>query len=130
MKTAVIVARILMGLMFLQASVVYFMEWYPKDQVPPKEVMTYMSGMSVVHLMDIVKAIELICAISFLIGRYVALAAVALLPITFNIVLLHSTLEPGSMAFFIAILVLATHLFLLYAYRNHYTALFRPKRIE
>ena len=129
MKTAVIVARVLMGLMFLQASVVYFMDWYPKDQVPPKEVMTYMAGISIVHLMTIVKAIELICALSFLAGRYVALSAVVLLPITFNIVLLHTVLEAGSPAFFIAVALLAVHLFLLYAYRKHYTALFTAKRI-
>ena len=130
MKTAVTIARVLLGLMFLQASIVYFMKWYPQDQVPPKEVMTYMSGISVVYLMDIVKSIELICAISFLTGRYVALSAVVLLPITFNIVLLHTVVEPGAPSFFIAIAIVAVHFFLLYAYRKHYFALFKPQRIE
>ena len=128
MKIAVIVARILMGLMFLQASVVYFMEWYPKDQVPPKDVMTYMTGIQTVHLLDIAKAIELICAICYLAGRYVALANVVLLPITFNIVLLHAMIDPGTVA--IAIAILVVHLFLIYAYRKHYTGVFAAKRIE
>jgi putative oxidoreductase len=128
MKIAVIIARILMGLMFLQASVVYFMKWYPQDQIPPKEVMTYMTGISVVHLMEIVKALELLCAIALLSGRYVALALIVLFPITFNIVLLHAMADQGALV--IAVAILAVHLFLLYAYRKHYTALFTPKRIE
>jgi uncharacterized membrane protein YphA (DoxX/SURF4 family) len=128
MKIAVIVARILMGLMFLQASVVYFMKWYPQDQIPPKEVMTYMTGISVVHLMEVVKALELLCAIALLAGRYVALALVVLFPITFNIVLLHAMADQSALL--VALAVLAVHLFLLYAYRKHYAALFRPKRIE
>lgn len=127
MKIAVIVARILMGLMFLQASVVYFMEWYPKDQVPSKDVMTYMTGIQMVHLLDIAKGIELFCAICYLAGRYVALANVVLLPITINIVLLHAMIDPGTVA--IAIAVLLVHLFLIYAYRNHYTGVFAAKRI-
>src|SRR6476660_8511224 len=110
MKIAIIVARILLGLMFLQASVVYFMKWYPQDQVPPKEVMTYMTGISVVHLMEIVKALELLCAIALLAGRYVALALVVLFPITFNIVLLHAMADPSTLA--IALAILAVHLFL------------------
>lgn len=127
MKIAVIVARILMGLMFLQASVVYFMEWYPKDQVPSKDVMTYMTGIQMVHLLDIAKGIELFCAICYLAGRYVALANVVLLPITVNIVLLHAMIDPATVA--IAIAVLLVHLFLIYAYRKHYTGVFAAKRI-
>ncbi|CAM3345763.1 DoxX family protein [Flavobacterium longum] len=128
MKIAIIIARVLMGVMFLWASAAYFLNWVPEDYVPPKDVATYMTGISTVHLMDIVKTIELLCAICYLAGRYVALANVVLLPITFNIVLLHALIDPGTVAMAVAILVV--HVFLLYAYRNHYTGVFAAKRIE
>ena len=128
MKIAVIIARVLLGLMFLQASVVYFMKWYPQDQIPPKEVMTYMTGISVVHLMEIVKALELLCAIALLAGRYVALALVVLFPITFNILLLHAMIDQNTLI--VAVPILVVHLFLLYAYRKHYALLFKRQRIE
>lgn len=128
MKIAVIIARILMGLMFLWASAAYFLDWAPKDYVPPKDVVTYMTGISTVHLLDIVKTIELLCAICYLAGRYVALANVVLLPITLNIVLLHAMIDPGSVA--IAVAILVVHIFLLYAYRKHYTGVFAAKRME
>lgn len=128
MKIAVIIVRILMGLMFLNASIGYFFNLYPAPPKMPDDVVTYMSGISIVHLMDIVKAIELLCAISFLAGRYVALSTVVLFPITFNILLMHAMIDPSSVAIAAAIFVL--HLFLFYAYRKHYIALFKATRIE
>lgn len=130
MKIAVIIVRILLGLMFLNASIGYFFNLYETPKEIPQDTMTYMSGLSVVHLMDIVKSIELLCAIALLAGRYVALAVIVLFPITFNIVLLHGVLEPGSFAFINAVIVLLMHLFLFYAYRKHYATLFKAKRID
>ena len=128
MKISIIIVRVLMGLMFLNASLGYFFDLYPAPAEMPKDVVTYMNGITVVHLMDIVKSIELLCAISFLLGRYVALANIVLLPITFNILLMHLMIDPATVA--IAVVVFALHLFLIFAYRKHYAALFRPKRIE
>ena len=128
MKIAVIIVRVLMGLMFLNASVGYFFDLYPAPPEMPKDVTTYMSGLSVVHLIDVVKVIELLCAIAFLTGRYVALALVVLFPITFNILLMHIMIDPSSIA--IIAVVFALHLFLFYAYRKHYTTVFLPRRIE
>ena len=128
MKIAVIVVRILMGLMFLNAALGYFFDLYPTPKDMPEQLVTYMTGISVVYLMPIVKTIELICAISFLAGRYVALSLVVLLPITFNILLLHIVTDPKTAGIAIAIFIL--HLFLLFAYRKHYHEIFRARRIE
>ncbi len=128
MKIAVVVVRILMGLMFLNASLGYFFDLYPPPAEMPEELLTYMSGLNVVHLMTIVKTIELLCAISFLAGRYVALSLLILLPVTFNILLLHLVTDPKTAA--IAIAVFLLHLFLLYAYRKHYFQVLRARRIE
>jgi putative oxidoreductase len=128
MKIAIIIARILMGLMFLNASIGYFFNLYPAPPKLPDNVATYMAGISVVHLLEIVKAIELLCAIAFLAGRYVALANIVLLPITFNILLMHAMIDPSSLA--IIVIVFLLHLFLIYAYRKHYITLFKAKRID
>ena len=119
-----------MGLMFLNASLGYFFDLYPAPKDMPQELVTYMSGINVVHMMAIVKTIELVCAISFLAGRFVALSAVVLFPITFNILLLHVVTDPKTSGIPVAVFIL--HLFLLYAYRKHYTEIFRglPNRVE
>lgn len=128
MKIAVIIVRVLLGLMFLNASVGYFFDLYPAPPKLPADVMTYMNGLNVVHLFDIVKAIELLCAISFLAGRYVSLAAVVLFPITFNILLMHAIIDPSAIAIAAGVFIL--HVFLLFAYRKHYAGMFKASRIE
>lgn len=128
MKIAVIIVRVLMGLMFLNGAIGYFFNLYPAPPDMPQDLVTYMNGISVVHLMAIVKTIELICAISFLAGRFVALSSVVLMPITFNILLLHAMADPKTVAFAVVIFIL--HLFLLYAYRKHYTGMFVARRME
>lgn len=129
MKIAVIIIRVLMGLMFLNASIGYFFDLYPAPaEVTESPTTTYITGISVVYMLPIVKTIELICALSFLAGRYVALFLVVLFPITINIVLLHAITDLATAG--IAIGIFIAHVFLLFAYRKHYSGMFVARRIE
>jgi putative oxidoreductase len=128
MRIAVIIVRVLMGIMFLQASVMFFLKITPAQPEMSKDIMTYMSGLTIGHTLEIIKVIELLCAISFLIGRYVALATVVLFPITVNILLYHVMLDPSNML--VAVLIFVAHVFLLYAYRKNYAGMLNPSRIE
>ena len=128
MKIAVIVVRVLMGLMFLQASLLYFLKMTPAQPELSKDITTYMSGLTIGHTLEIIKAIELICAIFLLVGKYVALTLVILFPITVNILLYHAMLDPANML--VAILIFVAHVFLIYAYRKNYTGMLNPSRIE
>lgn len=128
MKITVIIVRVLMGLMFLQASLMFFLKMYPAQPEMSKDIMTYMSGLTIGHTLEIIKAIELLCALCFLIGRYVALATVVLFPITVNIFLYHVMLDPSNML--VAVLIFIAHIFLIYAYRKNYAGMLNPSRIE
>src|SRR6476469_8265064 len=112
MKIAVVIVRVLMGLMFLMASITYLFHLYP-EPVMTGDIKLYNEGLKTVHLMDVVKVIELICGLIFVIGRYVALAAVAIFPILFNIILFHAILGPADIL--IPALLMAGDLFLFYA---------------
>jgi|SRR5690606_694763 len=128
MKIAVIVVRVLMGLMFLQASLLFFLKMYPAQPEMSQDIMTYMSGLTIGHTLEIIKFIELICAVCFLVGRYVSLAAAVLFPITVNILLFHVMLDPSKML--VAVLIFIAHVFLFYAYRKNYAGMLNPHRIE
>lgn len=128
MKIAVIIVRVLMGIMFLQASLMFFLKMYPAQPEMSKDVMTYMNGLMIGHTLEIIKTIELVCALCFLVGRYVALATVVLFPITVNIFLYHVMLDPSNML--VAALIMMAHLFLIYAYRKNYAGMLNPSRIE
>jgi uncharacterized membrane protein YphA (DoxX/SURF4 family) len=128
MKIAVIIVRVLMGIMFLQASLLYFLKMTPAQPEMSNDIMTYMAGLNIGHTLEIIKIVEFLSAICFLIGRYVALATIVLFPITVNILLYHIVLDPGNML--LAVLIFAAHVFLIYAYRKNYSGMVNPKRVE
>jgi len=121
MKIAVLIVRILMGLMFAFASIAFFFKLMPQPELTGN-VKIFMEGIEAsVYLMTTVKIIELLCAVAFLSGRYVPLAVVVIFPINVNILLFHVFLDPASLP--IAILLVIGNLFLAYYYRDKYKAM-------
>jgi len=127
MKIAYIIARTLLGGMLLFASISYFymMATHKMPAPPDGDVKTYMTGMSLVNIMNIVKTIELICGLALITGFYNALAAVVIFPIMINIVLFHAYLGPKELPMMIVLLLL--NLFIAYYYRDKYKPLFEAK---
>ena len=119
MKIATIVVRVLLGLLFLFASISYFAGLItPPEVTGPMKV--FNDGLEAsVYIMPVVKAIELICGIAFVVGRYVRLAVVVIFPIVVNIV------APEGLP--VALFVLFATLFLVYANREHYRSLLVSK---
>ena len=125
MKIAVIIVRILLGALFLFASITFLFNVFPKPELTGP-LKTFNEGMDATgYLMHLVKVIELICGIAFITGRFVPLAAVVIFPIVVNIVGVHMFLAPEGLP--TAIFVLAATLFLAYAYRNYYKGLLVSK---
>jgi putative oxidoreductase len=125
MKIAAIVVRILMGLLFLMSSVMYFLHLYHQPELTGA-VKVFNDGMKAsVYLFPLVKIVELVCAIAFISGLYVPLAAVVIFPNIVNIFLFHVFLSPAELP--VAILLVLADLFLAYYYRKNYAMLFVMK---
>ena len=125
MKITMIITRVLMGGMFLFASIVVLFKLMPQPETTGN-VKILMDGFAASgYLMTTVKLFELVCGIAFLIGIFVPLAAVVIFPITLNIFLFHLFLEPSGLP--IAILMMIGNLFLAYYYRDKYKGLFVAK---
>ncbi|AMR31098.1 DoxX family protein [Mucilaginibacter sp. PAMC 26640] len=125
MKITMIVIRTLMGLLLLYASIAYFFNLNGKPPVMPQPAITYNAGLAVVHLMTVVKAVELLCGIMFITGRFVTLAVVLLFPISVNIVLFHAVVMPATIG--AGVFILLGNLFLAWYYRKNYVPLFSMK---
>ena len=124
MKIAAIVVRLLMGLMFLFASITYWLKLYTP---PPMTgaVKLFNDGMEAsIYLMPTVKVFELLCGLAFVSGKFVRLAVVVIFPIILNILCFHAFLQPSSLP--IAIPLMAGDLFLAYYYREIYKPLLKP----
>ena len=77
------------------------------------------------YIMPLVVVIEIGCGVSFVTGRFVALAAIVLAPVTVNIVLFHAVLDPagGVPAFFVG----AATIYLITVNFSKYEALRAPR---
>jgi uncharacterized membrane protein YphA (DoxX/SURF4 family) len=123
MKIAVLVVRSLMGLLFLFASLTYFLKLITP---PPVEgaMKAFNDGLeAAVYLMPTVKVIELLCGAAFLSGRFVPLATILIAPIIVNIVLLHAFLDPKGLP--IALFLVGANAFVAWSRRDSFRPLFR-----
>ena len=125
MKIATIIVRILMGLMFLFASISYFFKLFPVPEMKGAEKIFNDGVAASIYLMPLIKVIELLCGLLFVVGRYVALATVVIFPIVVNIFCYHAFVGPEGLP--VAVPLLLCNLFLAYAYRKNYTGLFAAK---
>src|SRR5882724_9459539 len=125
MKIATTVVRILMGLMFLFASIVVLFNLMPHPEMKGNAKL-FMDGiMATGYFMTLIKVTELVCGIAFVAGRFVPLATVVIFPITLNILLTNATLTPEALP--IAIPLFLANLFLAYACRKNYATLLAAK---
>jgi len=125
MKIAVMIIRVLMGLLFLFASLTFFL-----NLIPPPELTgatkTFMEGLDAVgYLLPLVKAIELLCAIAFITGRYIPLAVVLISPIIVNIFLFHTLIDQAGFA--VGLFLVLANGFLAYAYWNKFRPILEAK---
>lgn len=121
MKIAVIIVRVLIGLLFLFASVTYFLHLVPEPALAGK-VKTFMDGLAASgYIMPVVKTLELVCGLAFVTGRFVALAVVVIFPIAVNILLVNAFLTPEGLPIVIPLFI--GILFLAYACRENYRPL-------
>ena len=124
MKIATISVRVLMGLVFLFASITYFF----KLITPPEatgDLKTFGDGLdAAVYIMPTVKVVELLCGLAFVSGRFVPLATVLIAPIIINIVLVHAFLAPSGLP--LAGFLVAANCFVAFRNRDAYKGLLEP----
>lgn len=126
MRIATIIVRILLGLMFLFASITYFFFMPTPPEIPPGPMKTFNDGLAASgYLMNLVKMLELICGLALVTGFFVPLANLVILPVSVNIFLVHAFIGPEQLP--IAAGVLLANLFLIYAYRDRYAGVFALK---
>jgi putative oxidoreductase len=118
MKIAVVIARIIFGLLFLVSGLAYFFKLMPQAELPGS-AQTFVTGLFAAgYVMPLVKVIEVICGIAFLTNRFVSVALVVIFPITLNVLLFHMFLAPEGIA--IPVLLMICNLFLAFSKKEQY----------
>jgi uncharacterized membrane protein YphA (DoxX/SURF4 family) len=121
MKFAVIGARVLLGLVF----VVFGLHGFFQFSFIPAPEMNEVAGsfmgalVGTGYFMIVVKLVELTSGLMILTGRFLPLGLILLAPVSVNILLFHSFLEPSGVG--MAIFIIAMQLFLAWSYRDSYS---------
>ena len=120
MKIATIIARGLLGLIFVVFGLNAFLQFMPMP--PPKGLAgDFVKALFVSHYFYVVAILQILGGAFLLSGRFVPLGLTLLGPVIVNILLFHIFLEPSGLA--LAIVVSALALFLLWAYRAAFAGL-------
>lgn len=92
MKYVTIIARVLLGLVFVGSGIAFFF-----TTPPPLEgaMADFFKGMEATgYFFYLLKCTEIVCGLLILSGRFVPLALVVLAPIILNIFLVHTFMAP------------------------------------
>ncbi len=130
MKIAMIIVRTLIGLLFLFASVTYFMMVMGMFPAPPMEgpIKTFNEGLAASgYFFTLLKVTELVCGLLLLTGRFVPLALVILSPIIINIFMVHFFVDRSMPGPIIASFLVLGSIFLAYYHWDAFRPLLKPK---
>lgn len=123
MKFAVIGARVLLGLIFFVFGLHGFFQFSFISTPEMSEAGGSFMGalMGTGYFMKVVKAVEVTAGLMILTGRFLPLGLILLAPVTVNILLFHSFLDPAGVG--MAIFIVAMQLFLAWSYRDAYSGI-------
>lgn len=124
-STAVVVARILLGLIYFVFGLNFFLHFLPTPPQTggPAESFTtglFQSG----YFFPFLKTLEIVLGALLLVRAFVPLVLVMLMPITLNILLFHAFLTDNAI---MSIVMVVLHVYLAWAYRDYYKPLFKSK---
>lgn len=122
MKIAVLIARSLLGLIYLVFGLNFFLHFIPTP--PPTGTAAAFEGglIGAGYFFPFMKVIEIASGFFLIINRFTAFFLMILFPVTLNIFMFHAFLAPAGLP--IGGLMLILHLFLGYAYFNYYKPMF------
>lgn len=121
MKNVVLVARILLGVIFLFFGLNIILQFW-KMPPPPGDAGQFLTILAVHGWMRVVGLLQVVAGVLLLVGRFVPLALTLLAPIVVNVLLFHLLLL-GGVGIAPGLLVAVLELFLLWAYRLSFRGL-------
>ena len=91
------IARFFLGCMLLMFGLNYFLSFLPYPEMPESAGLFLKALQDTGYMFPMIKCMELIAAVLFLLNRFVPLAIVIITPGIVNILMFHLVLDPGGL---------------------------------
>lgn len=121
MKYAILIIRILLGLVFVVFGANIILHFLPMQPMSGNAGL-FMAAIGGTGYMKVVGLIEIIGGLLLLVGRFIPLGLTLLGPVVANVLLFHMFLAPSGLP--IALLTLAFWAFLVFVYRASFAGIF------
>ncbi|MES2807813.1 MAG: DoxX family membrane protein [Bacteroidota bacterium] len=123
MKIAVLIARILLGLIYVVFGLNFFLHFIPSPPPTNDAAGAFSGGLyGSGYFFQYMKVLEIVGGLFILINRFTAFFLLVLLPISLNIFLFHAILAPAGAPMGAGIIIL--NVFLCVAYFKYYKSVF------
>jgi|SRR5260221_7275309 len=122
-----LVARILLGAMFVFSGLNGFFQFMPAPPMPAAAGALLGAFGASGYLFPLIKGTELLVGLVLLSGRFVPLALTVLAPVLVNIVSFHAVLAPAGLP--IPLVLLAAEIYLAWTHRDAFAPLFQVKTV-
>jgi len=123
-NVATIIARLLLGLMFVVFGSNIFLHFIPMPPQKPSLATDFSKALMESHYFYVIGLLQFLGGLLLVIGRFVPLGLTLLGPVIVNILLFHIFLDPAGLPMALVVSVLA--LFLLWRYRANFAGLVKP----
>ena len=124
MKVVTIIARVLLGLVFVVFGSNIFFHFIPAPPLPATPAGDFSKALMQSNYIHVIGLLQVIGGLLILIGRFVPLGLTLLGPVIVNILLFHIFLDQSGLPMALVVSVLA--LFLLWRYRSNFAGLVKP----
>ena len=122
MKIVTLIARLLLGLIFVVFGLNGFLNFLNMGPMPSGLAGQFIGALALSHYFWVVAALQVAGGALLLINRFVPLGLVLLGPVIVNIILYHAFLNPTGAP--LAVIVLILWLIVFYAHRQYFSGIF------
>jgi uncharacterized membrane protein YphA (DoxX/SURF4 family) len=122
MKILTLIARLLLGLVFVVLGLNGFLNFLSMGPMPTGLAGQFIGALFLSHYFWVVAALQIAGGALLLVNRFVPLGLVLLGPVIVNILLYHVLLNPSGIA--LAIVVTILWLIVFYAHRQYFSGIF------
>src|SRR6266446_4093839 len=126
MKAATVIARVLLGLIFVVFGSNAFLRFLPMPPLPQGVTGEYLHAFFASGYVNVIGGLQVLGGLLLLIGRFVPLGLTILGAIIVNIWIFHILMAPEPAGLPPAILVTILELFLVWRYRDAFRGILRP----
>jgi hypothetical protein len=106
MKIAALIARVLLGLVFLVFGLNGFLHFIPSGPMPTGAAGQFVGSLIASHYFMVIAGLQVLGGALLLVNRYVPLALVILGPVIVNIFFFHALMAPAGLPLALVVVIL------------------------